>query len=109
MHAVVISQYRGPEVLARTVLPDPEPAADEVRIRVKAFGLNHVECYFRSGAWGDVARVTGIECASVLEADRSGSFPVGSSVVASSALPLSHVRRPGHISSSGGSRGATTC
>jgi NADPH:quinone reductase-like Zn-dependent oxidoreductase len=49
---------------------------------VKAFGLNHAECYFRSGAWGDVAQVTGIECAGVVEADRSGSFPVGSSVVA---------------------------
>jgi NADPH:quinone reductase-like Zn-dependent oxidoreductase len=82
MRAVVISRYGGPEVLAHTELPNPEPAPGEVLIRVKAFGLNHAECYFRSGAWGEVAAVTGIECAGVVEADKSGSFELGSSVVA---------------------------
>jgi NADPH:quinone reductase-like Zn-dependent oxidoreductase len=82
MRAVVISRYGGPEVLAHTDLPDPEPSSGEVLIRVKAFGLNHAECYFRSGAWGEVAAVTGIECAGTVEADRSGSFQVGSPVVA---------------------------
>jgi NADPH:quinone reductase-like Zn-dependent oxidoreductase len=78
----VISRYGGPEVLAETVLPDPVPGDDEVLIRVKAFGLNHAECYFRSGAWGEVAQVTGIECAGIVEADRSGTYKPGTPVVA---------------------------
>src|SRR5580704_10527072 len=82
MRAIVISSYGAPEVLVETELPDPVPAEDEVLIRVKAFGLNHAECYFRSGAWGDVARVTGIECAGTVASDPSGALPVGAAVVA---------------------------
>jgi NADPH:quinone reductase-like Zn-dependent oxidoreductase len=33
-----------------------------VVIEVKAFGLNHAEIYFRKGVWGDVSKVSGIEC-----------------------------------------------
>jgi NADPH:quinone reductase-like Zn-dependent oxidoreductase len=77
MRAIVISRYGGPEVLAETELPDPVPGDGEVLIRIKAFGLNHAECYFRSGAWGDVAQVTGIECAGIVEADRSGMYQPG--------------------------------
>lgn len=36
----------------------------------------------RSGAWGPVAAVPGIECAGVVEADASGQLPVGARVVA---------------------------
>jgi NADPH:quinone reductase len=82
MRAIVISKYGGPEVLDETELPDPVPAEGEVLIRVKAFGLNHAECYFRSGAWGDVARVTGIECAGKIETDPTGTFAAGTPVVA---------------------------
>jgi NADPH:quinone reductase len=59
MKAIVITAHGGPEVLAVTELPDPEPDADEVLIRVRAFGLNHAETYMRSGAWGKVAEVPG--------------------------------------------------
>jgi NADPH:quinone reductase len=79
MRAIVITQYGGPEVLAITELPDPVPAESEVLIRVQAFGLNHAEAYFRSGAWGDVAKVTGIECAGTVE---GGALPAGTRVVA---------------------------
>ncbi|WP_405016524.1 zinc-binding dehydrogenase [Kitasatospora sp. NBC_00070] len=82
MQAIVISAHGGPEVLTRTELPDPVPAAGEVLIRVKAFGLNHAEAYMRSGAWGKVAAVPGIECAGVVEAAPSGELPVGTRVVA---------------------------
>ena len=82
MRAIVISRYGGPEVLAETELPDPVPGDNEVRIRIRAFGLNHAECYFRSGAWGEVAQVTGIECAGVVEADQSGTYQPGTPVVA---------------------------
>ncbi|MER5726880.1 zinc-binding dehydrogenase [Streptomyces sp. NPDC002138] len=82
MRAIVISAFGGPEVLTLTDLPDPRPAHDEVLIRVKAFGLNHAETYMRSGAWGEVAPVTGIECAGVVQADPSGRLAEGTAVVA---------------------------
>jgi NADPH:quinone reductase-like Zn-dependent oxidoreductase len=82
MKAIVISAYGGPEVLTVTELPDPVPAAGEVLIRVRAFGLNHAEAYMRSGAWGEVAQVTGIESAGTVEADPSGLLAPGTAVVA---------------------------
>jgi len=39
----------GPEVLQFDELPLPEPAAGEVRLRVKAIGLNRAETLFRQG------------------------------------------------------------
>ncbi|MEU9047854.1 MULTISPECIES: zinc-binding dehydrogenase [unclassified Kitasatospora] len=82
MKAITISAYGGPEVLTVTELPDPVPAAGEVLIRVKAIGLNHAEAYMRAGAWGEVAPVTGIECAGTVESDPSGELPTGTTVVA---------------------------
>ncbi|MEU6890931.1 zinc-binding dehydrogenase [Streptomyces sp. NPDC046557] len=82
MKAIVISAHGGPEVLAFTELPDPVPAAGDVLIRVKAFGLNHAEAYMRAGAWGEVAAVPGIECAGVVEHDPSGLLAPGTRVVA---------------------------
>jgi NADPH:quinone reductase len=80
--AIVITAPGAPEVLAVTELPDPVPADGEVLIRVRAFGLNHAEAYMRSGAWGKVAQVPGIECAGTVEADPSGRLAVGTPVVA---------------------------
>jgi NADPH:quinone reductase len=80
--AIVITAPGAPEVLAVTELPDPVPADGEVLIRVRAFGLNHAEAYMRSGAWGKVAQVPGIECAGTVEADPSGRLAAGTPVVA---------------------------
>ena len=82
MKAVVITAYGPPEVLAVTELPDPVPAAGEILIRVAAFGLNHAEAYMRSGSFGEVARVPGIECAGTVLADPSGRLAAGTAVVA---------------------------
>jgi len=62
MRAIAIRQYGGPEVLAIEQRPVPQPKPGQVLIQVKAFGLNHAEVYFRQGAWGDVAEISGIEC-----------------------------------------------
>ena len=69
-------------MLTVTELPDRVPAEGEILIRVLAFGLNHAESYMRSGAWGQVAQVTGIECAGIVQADPSGRLPAGTAVVA---------------------------
>jgi NADPH:quinone reductase len=82
VQAIVITRYGGPEVLEIQQRPDPEPAPGQVLIEVKAFGLNHAEVYFRSGAWGDVAEISGIECVGVVRADPDGRFAPGRKVMA---------------------------
>ncbi len=44
-------QTGGPEVLQLDEVPLPEPAAGEVRLRVKAIGLNRAEVMFRMGKY----------------------------------------------------------
>jgi NADPH:quinone reductase len=80
MRAIVIKKYGGPEALAIEQRPDPMPAPDQVLIEVKAFGLNHAEAYFRSGAWGDVAEITGIECVGLVKHDPGKQFRHGEKV-----------------------------
>lgn len=82
MRAIVIDQYGGPEVLVQRQVPDPTPGEGEVLVRVRAFGLNHADAYFRSGAWGNVPAITGIEAAGTVEVDRTGRFAPGARVVA---------------------------
>ena len=62
MRAIVITAPGGPEVLEERILPIPEASKDSVVLRVRAFGLNHAEAYFRQGVWGDVAQISGVEC-----------------------------------------------
>jgi NADPH2:quinone reductase len=82
MRAIVIKQYGGPEVLALEERPEPDSKPGHVIIEVKAFGLNHAEVYFRKGAWGDVAEISGIECVGVVKADPDGRFAPGQKVLA---------------------------
>lgn len=49
MRAVGLDTYGGPEVLHPVDLPDPHPAAGEVRIRVRAAGVNPVDAMLREG------------------------------------------------------------
>jgi NADPH:quinone reductase-like Zn-dependent oxidoreductase len=82
MRAVVIEQFGGPEQLRLRDRPEPTPLPGHVVIEVKAFGLNHAEIYFRQGVWGDVARVSGIECVGVVRADPDRRFAAGQTVAA---------------------------
>src|SRR5258708_29999133 len=82
MRAIVIKQYGGPEVLALEERPEPDSKPGHVLIEVKAFGLNRAETYMRSGAWGDVAEISGIECVGVVKSDPAGRFAPGQKVTA---------------------------
>ncbi|HLI65681.1 MAG TPA: zinc-binding dehydrogenase [Caulobacteraceae bacterium] len=82
MRAVVITAYGGPETLALAERPEPQPKPGMVRIAVKAFGLNHAETYFRAGAWGDVAEISGIECVGEVIDDPDGRLAPGQAVFA---------------------------
>jgi NADPH:quinone reductase-like Zn-dependent oxidoreductase len=64
-------QTGGPEVLKLEDTPLPEPAADEVRIRVKAIGLNRAEVMFRRGQYlyaPQLPSLLGYEAAGIVEA-----------------------------------------
>ena len=82
MKAVLRTGFGGPEVLTLGEHPAPTPAAGEVLIEVKAFGINHAELHMRRGEWPEAAAVSGIECAGVVRACPGAEFRVGQKVVA---------------------------
>jgi NADPH:quinone reductase-like Zn-dependent oxidoreductase len=64
-------QTGGPEVLQLDQLPLPEPAAGEVRLRVKAIGLNRAEVMFRMGRYllqPNLPSKIGYEASGIVEA-----------------------------------------
>jgi NADPH:quinone reductase-like Zn-dependent oxidoreductase len=68
MKAVQFSQFGGPDVLEIVELPDPHPAAGQVRVRVRATGINPIDWKVRSGAMGgDLPQTTGREVAGVVD------------------------------------------
>ena len=82
MKAIVISEYGGSDKLVVTELPKPQAAEGEILIKVKAFGINRAETYMRRGLFGDVAKVSGIECVGQVEHDPSGKIKQGQTVAA---------------------------
>jgi NADPH:quinone reductase-like Zn-dependent oxidoreductase len=57
MRAVGVWEYGGPEALQLVELPDPEPGADEVLVRVRAAAVNPTDTLLRSG--GHASRLVG--------------------------------------------------
>jgi NADPH:quinone reductase-like Zn-dependent oxidoreductase len=47
MRAVGFTRHGGPEVLEVIELPTPDPKAREVRVKVKAVALNHLDVWVR--------------------------------------------------------------
>jgi len=82
MNAVVVDAPGGPEVLQLRRVPLPEPAAGQVRIRVRAFGLNRSELHFRQGVAysGSFPRIPGIEAVGEIDLDLSGRLAQGQQV-----------------------------
>jgi len=82
MRAVVRQQFGGPEQLVIQRVPEPEPLPGHAVIEVKAFGINHAETYMRKGDWGDVVKISGIECVGLVKACPGGEFAAGQKVAA---------------------------
>jgi NADPH:quinone reductase-like Zn-dependent oxidoreductase len=82
MRAYVIEQSGGPDVLQLRDIDSAEPGADEVRIRVRAFGLNRAEVYRRLGRMGSISGrvVPGIEAVGEVAHDPAGVFRTGQRV-----------------------------
>jgi NADPH:quinone reductase len=74
----------GPDAFVLEELPTPEPAAGEVLIEVRSFGLNRSEWFTRIGQSPSVKlpRVLGIECVGVVVSDPSGKIAPGQRVAA---------------------------
>ncbi len=49
MRAVVFRTHGGPEVLEYTQVADPKPLPGEIRVRVRACALNHLDIWVRQG------------------------------------------------------------
>lgn len=70
MKAIVIEKHGSPEVLRLTEIPDPEPQACEVRVLVKAAGVNFADLFARLGFYPDAPRppfTPGLEVSGVVE------------------------------------------
>src|SRR5438270_5847790 len=75
MRAVWITRSGGPEVLQVREAPDPVPGPGEVRIRVRAAGLNFAEMMARQGMYPDAPKppcVVGYEAAGMVDAAGQG-------------------------------------
>jgi NADPH:quinone reductase-like Zn-dependent oxidoreductase len=75
MRSVWITRHGGPEVLEVRETPDPVPARGEVRVRVRAAGLNFADVMARMGLYPDAPKpptVVGYEVAGVVDAVGDG-------------------------------------
>lgn len=72
MQAIVITSHGGPDVLALRERAAPEPGTGQVRVRVRASGLNRADLMQREGQYpappGAPADVPGLEYAGVVDA-----------------------------------------
>lgn len=82
MKAIVRQRYGGPEQLQIREVADPIAGRGEILVRVHAFGLNRAEQYMRQGLWGEVAAISGIECAGEVLDDPAGRLRAGQRVFA---------------------------
>lgn len=51
MKAIQVTQYGGPEVLEPVELDVPEPAPGQVRVEIRAAGVNFIDTYHRTGLY----------------------------------------------------------
>ncbi len=107
MRAIWITKHGGPKVLAVRETAAPDPAPNEVRIRVRASGLNFSDLMARLGLYPDAPPppcVVGYEASGVVDATGSGTtgFRAGDHVLAITqfgghadtlCVPVSQVRR----------------
>ncbi len=69
MKAIRIAQNGGPEVLALSDVPRPEPGPNEVLVKHRAVGINFIDVYHRTGLYKiPLPSGLGLEAAGVVEA-----------------------------------------
>ena len=98
MKAVVMEARGGPEVLKVAEVPTPEPGPKEVRIRVKAAALNHLDIWVRKGVASPklpLPHILGADASGVVDAVGPGvtGFAPGEEVVVNPGLSCGHCER----------------
>jgi len=98
MKAVVMEARGGPEVLKVAEVPTPEPGPREVRIRVKAAALNHLDIWVRKGVASPklpLPHILGADASGVVDAVGPGvtGFAPGDEVVVNPGLSCGHCER----------------
>ncbi|WP_019550305.1 zinc-binding dehydrogenase [Thermus scotoductus] len=98
MKAVVMEARGGPEVLKVAEVPTPEPGPKEVRLRVKAAALNHLDVWVRKGVASPklpLPHVLGADASGVVDAVGPGvtAFAPGDEVVVNPGLSCGHCER----------------
>lgn len=89
MKAIRIHKNGGPEVLRYEEIPLKEPGEGEVRVKIKAAGVNYVDIYHRTGLYAlELPFTPGLEGAGVVDALGPGvtGLSVGDAVAYSSHL-----------------------
>lgn len=87
MKAITIPEFGGPEALVLSEVPDPEPGAGEVLVRVAAAGVNRADVLQRQGHYAPPpgeSEVPGLEVSGTIEALGDGveGWSVGDEVCA---------------------------
>jgi NADPH:quinone reductase-like Zn-dependent oxidoreductase len=83
MRAVRIHEFGGPSVLRYEDAPTPEPASDQILIRVHAAGINPVDGKIRSGTYRfrpELPAILGRDVSGVVEKSGVKDFGVGDEV-----------------------------
>lgn len=90
MRAAVFSEFGGPEVVSVTRVPVPEPGPGEVRIKVQAASMNHLDLWVRRGLPIEITmpHIGGSDIAGVVDAVGPGAedVPRGTRVVVDPSL-----------------------
>ena len=99
MKAIVVEQPGGPEALQYKEVPAPEPAAEQVLVRVAAIGVNFIDVYHRKGFYPQPLPFTpGSEFSGTIEAvgAKVEDLKVGQRVATASGLGAyaEHARAP---------------
>lgn len=98
MRAILMEARGGPEVLKPGEVPTPEPGPKEVRLRVKAAALNHLDIWVRKGMASPklpLPHVLGADASGVVDAVGPGvtGFAPGDEVVVNPGLSCGHCER----------------
>jgi NADPH:quinone reductase-like Zn-dependent oxidoreductase len=90
MRAAVFSEFGGPEVVEIRKVPLPEPAAGEVRVKVAAAAMNHLDLWVRRGLPIEtpMPHIGGADIAGTVDAVGPGteSVPIGTRVIVDPSL-----------------------
>ena len=112
MKAVRFDEFGGPEVLHVAEVPEPHAGPGQVRIAVKAAGINPAEWKIRAGYFQEIMPVqlpsgTGLDAAGIVDEVGSGVqgvaigdavFGVGQNTVAEFAVLSSWAHKPDSLS-----------